>query len=43
MYVIEGGALQVYDNSFNNLTTTVINQTGLFITGQAVGAEAVKN
>jgi hypothetical protein len=43
MYVIEGGTLQVYDNYFNNLTTTVINQTGLFITGQAVGAEAVKN
>ena len=43
MYVIEGGALQVYDNSFHNLTTTVLNQTGLDIVGQAVDAEAVKN
>jgi hypothetical protein len=43
MYVIEGGALQVYDNSFNNLTSTVLNQTGLDIVGQAVAADAVKN
>jgi hypothetical protein len=43
MYVIEGGALQVYDNYFNNLTTTVLNQTDLDIVGQAVDAMAVKN
>ena len=43
MYVIEGGALIVYDNFFDNLTQIPGTQESiLFITGQGVSADAVK-
>jgi hypothetical protein len=38
MYVIEGGALHIYDNSFDDLTS----QIGLFISGTQVDAKAAK-